>query len=143
MRLWSIHPKYLDAKGIVTCWREGLLAKAVLSNKTRGYKFHPQLLRFHSHPNSLAAINQYLLALYEETLHRNYKFDKRKVGHSRTTIKINVTSGQVHYEMFHLRKKLGKRDHKRHNQLKEITVPELHPLFNLVKGNIERWESKT
>ncbi|WP_368086417.1 pyrimidine dimer DNA glycosylase/endonuclease V [Nitrosomonas sp. Nm34] len=26
MRLWSIHPKYLDAKGLLALWREGLQA---------------------------------------------------------------------------------------------------------------------
>lgn len=46
MRLWSIHPKYLDAKGLVALWREGLLALAVLEGKTNGYRNHPQLERF-------------------------------------------------------------------------------------------------
>ncbi|MEM3714836.1 MAG: pyrimidine dimer DNA glycosylase/endonuclease V [Nitrososphaeria archaeon] len=40
MRLWSIHPKYLDQKGLVACWREGLLAKKVLLGKVKGYKNH-------------------------------------------------------------------------------------------------------
>jgi len=38
MRLWTIHPKYLDAKGLVALWRETLLAKHVLEGKTPGYK---------------------------------------------------------------------------------------------------------
>ncbi len=46
MRLWLIPPKYLDCKGLVALWREGFLAKKVLSNQTRGYKNYPQLLRF-------------------------------------------------------------------------------------------------
>jgi hypothetical protein len=142
LRLWSLHPKYLDAKGLVACWRESLLAKAVLSNKTKGYKFHPQLYRFRTHPNPLAAINQYLLALYKEAMNRGYSFDKSKIGRVSASININVTSGQVRYEMNHLKKKLWKRDRKRYNQLKGFSLPELHPLFNLVKGGIERWESK-
>ena len=35
MRLWSIHPQYLDAKGLVALWREGLLPQAVLAGRTR------------------------------------------------------------------------------------------------------------
>jgi len=31
MRLWSLHPRYLDAKGLVALWREGLLAQKVLA----------------------------------------------------------------------------------------------------------------
>jgi len=52
MRLWSLHPSYLDAKGLVALWREGLLAKAVLNGQTKGYKNHPQLERFKSHPQT-------------------------------------------------------------------------------------------
>ena len=51
MRLWSLHPKYLDSKGLVALWREGLLARAVLKGETTGYKNHPQLDRFKNLPN--------------------------------------------------------------------------------------------
>ncbi|MFR6354685.1 pyrimidine dimer DNA glycosylase/endonuclease V, partial [Akkermansia sp.] len=27
MRLWSLHPSYLDSAGLVALWREGLLAR--------------------------------------------------------------------------------------------------------------------
>ena len=46
MRLWTLHPKYLDARGLVALWRESLLAQAVLAGRTRGYRSHPQLERF-------------------------------------------------------------------------------------------------
>ena len=46
MRLWSLHPQYLDPKGLVSLWREGLLAQAVIAGQTRGYRHHPQLARF-------------------------------------------------------------------------------------------------
>jgi len=36
MRLWSLHPKYLDPQGLVALWREGLLAKVVLRGETQG-----------------------------------------------------------------------------------------------------------
>jgi hypothetical protein len=47
MRLWSLHPRYLDAKGLVALWREGLLAQKVLAGLTKGYRHHPQLTRFY------------------------------------------------------------------------------------------------
>jgi len=140
LRLWSLHPKYLDAKGLTACWRESLLAKAVLSNKTKGYKFHPQLNRFFSHPKPLAAINQYLVALYEEALNRGYLFDKKKIGRVKIKTEIKVTSGQIHFELSHLKNKLWKRDRKKYIELKEIDIPELHPLFRLIEGDIEDWE---
>ena len=46
MRLWTIHPRYLDRQGLTGLWREALLAQAVLAGLTRGYRSHPQLLRF-------------------------------------------------------------------------------------------------
>jgi hypothetical protein len=142
LRLWSLHPKYLDTKGLIACWRESLLAKAVLSNKTKGYKSHPQLHRFRSHSNPLGAINQYLFGLYKESLNRGYSFDKRKIGRTRTNLKIKVTLGQINYEKLHLERKLWKRDRRKHTQLKKIVEPELHPLFKLTSGEIEPWESK-
>jgi hypothetical protein len=36
MRLWTLHPKYLDARGLVALWREALLAQKVLRGATRG-----------------------------------------------------------------------------------------------------------
>ena len=46
MRIWSLHPGYLDRQGLVACWRESLLAQKVLAGKTVGYTRHPQLARF-------------------------------------------------------------------------------------------------
>jgi hypothetical protein len=43
MRLWSLHPCHLDAKGLVALWREGLLAQKVQACETNGYRNHPQL----------------------------------------------------------------------------------------------------
>jgi len=60
MRLWSIKFEYLDSKGIVALWREALLAKKVLEGKTKGYRNHPQLIRFKEQPDPLSAINAYL-----------------------------------------------------------------------------------
>jgi len=66
MRIWSIHPKYLDTKGLVALWRENLLAKNVLEHNTRGYKNHPQLIRSKNSGTPLQAINHYLAAVYQE-----------------------------------------------------------------------------
>ena len=140
MRLWSLHPCYLDARGLVACWREALLAKAVLSNKTKGYRRHPQLDRFRLHPQPRRAINQYLLCLYEEALSRGYAFDGKKIGSPRTRRRIPVTRGQAQYEMTHLKGKLWKRDRKGYLLLRGLKTPRLHPLFQMVQGGKESWE---
>ena len=58
MRLWSIHPRSLDARGLVALWREGLLARKVLRGRTRGYRHHPQLQRFRDLRDPVAAIEK-------------------------------------------------------------------------------------
>ena len=121
MRLWSIHPKYLDSKGLVALWREALLAKKVLQNKTKGYKDHPQLYRFKSQPLPVYSLNVYLKAIYIESKKRNYNFNQNKVGEVSRGNKISVTTDQITYEFNHLLKKLKKRDSIRYNKYKEIS----------------------
>ena len=140
MRIWSLHPKYLDAKGIVALWRETLLAKNVLQNKTKSYKNHPQLERFKKSKQSLTAINLYLSYVYDEAIERGYNFDKKKFRVSKKRIRLKVTSGQIDYEVKHLLKKLKIRDPKRFKELKSVKVFEPHPLFKVIPGKIERWE---
>ena len=62
MRIWSVHPSQLDRAGLVACWRETLLAQAVLSGRTQGYQNHPQLVRFRATAEPLAAVDEPLLA---------------------------------------------------------------------------------
>src|SRR5688572_16004798 len=129
MRLWSLHPKHLDPAGLVALWRETLLAKAVLGGKTKGYKHHPQLLRFQRHPTPRYAINAYLGAICDEADRRGYSFDRRKVGPQRRVTKIAVTNGQVAYEWKHLQRKLKRRSPALFRALPGRARPELHPLM--------------
>lgn len=140
MRLWSLHPSYLDAKGLVALWREGLLAKHVLEGKTKGYKNHPQLDRFKNSVKPLDAIHQYLAAVHDEALSRNYRFDGKKINRSFQPCKLTVTKGQMAYEVKHLLKKLRVRDVKKYKEFNASTAVKPHPLFIIVKGEIEKWE---
>ena len=142
MRLWSLHPKYLDAKGLVALWREGLLARKVLRGLTKGYKHHPQLDRFKTQDNKLQAIDSYLIAVFEEAKNRGYKFDRRKIGRRFTGTQITVSRGQLKYELTHLMKKLKLRDPERSKTLRGLSVPKPHPLFKAVRGDVELWERK-
>ncbi|MBN2190751.1 MAG: hypothetical protein JW728_06030 [Candidatus Aureabacteria bacterium] len=140
MRLWSIHPKYLDTRGLVALWREALLAKSVLQNKTRGYKYHPQLLRFKRQSSPVNSINNYLKGVWEEADKRNFRFDAQKIDPVRSSGRINVSTGQVQFEVIHLLKKLKERDKVKYNILKNQATIETHPLFKEVSGKIENWE---
>lgn len=79
MRLWSLHPSLMDTKGLVALWRESLLAKNVIENKTKGYRNHPQLIRFKKVNDPVDAINCYLSEIHKEAIKRKYNFDKSKI----------------------------------------------------------------
>lgn len=142
MRLWSIHPKYLDARGLVTLWREALLAQHVLAGKTKGYRHHPQLTRFRDSADPLQAISNYLHFIAEEADSRSYRFDRSKIFKKPTQAfsKIKVTQGQLEFEVSHLIKKLLCRSPKDCQKLKTQKVISPHPLFEITPGPIEPWE---
>ena len=140
MRLWSIHPKYLDAKGLVALWREALLALAVLQGKTKGYTHHAQLVRFRETDVPIDTMSAYLGYVLDEAVKRGYHFDAKKIKRAKTSKPLNVTRGQLLYELEHLRKKLKNRNLYGYKQLRDVAVPEAHPLFKEVPGDIEEWE---
>lgn len=140
MRLWSLHPKHLDARGLVAAWREGLLAQAVLRGRTKGYVGHSQLVRFREHPSPLGAIAGYLRALHEEAGRRGYRFAARRIGRSRARGRLVVTRGQLAFEWRHLSSKVRRRDARWKARLAGVTTPRPHPLFRVVSGDVASWE---
>ena len=140
MRLWTLHPKYLDSQGLVALWREGLLARAVLRGETRGYKYHPQLERFKSHATPRLAINAFLAVVHAESESRGFAFARDKVGPVRTVQSIAVTSGQVEYEWSHLLHKLSVRSPEFFNLWCGLGEPACHPMFRSRPGPVASWE---
>ena len=140
MRLWSLHPAFLDSKGLVAVWREGLLARAVLRGTTRGYRRHPQLIRFSAHPAPVSAINNYLRGIARESAARGYRFDRTLVGPVRNATSIPVTRGQLEFEWSHLVAKLRRRAPTQLDSLLAEPTIRPHPLFLVRDGRIESWE---
>lgn len=141
MRLWSLHPQYLDVKGLLAVWREGLLAQAVLKGATKGYKNHPQLTRFKAQTNPAETVGQYLQSIYLEAKNRQYSFDANRILQPRIRpTPISVTQGQIAYEWQHLLQKLEQRDPDRWKSLQQIEQPKPHPLFSIIPGDVEDWE---
>jgi len=140
MRLWSLHPGYLDSKGLVALWREGLLAQNVLLGKTKGYKNHPQLIRFKNKVNPVKAISNYLHYLVDEADKRNYNFIRDKIVQKEQSRSIQVNQGQLEYEYKHLLEKLKVRDPDLHIELRSIKKIKPHPLFTIIEGGVESWE---
>jgi hypothetical protein len=135
MRLWSLHPRHLDARGLVALWREGLLARAVLLGRTRGYRHHPQLERFRARPDPVAAIDAYLSRVLDDARARGYRFDPSRIRYRAGSARFPVTLGQVRLEWRHLAAKLVARTGRRPKG-----PPETHPSLRVVPGPVEAWE---
>jgi hypothetical protein len=140
MRLWTLHPRYLDAKGLAALWRETLLAQAVLRGKTRGYRHHPQLHRFLESPSPRSAINAYLSEIYAEAMIRGYRFDPSKLARVKARPRLTATRGQLLFEWAWLLQKLRVRDIAKYRSHHSIVNPDAHPLFDIEPGPISPWE---
>ena len=96
MRIWSIHPKYLDWKGLGAQWREALLAQKVLKGETKGWRNHPQLNRFKDHPEPMKAIGYYLKEIHIESQKRDYNYNFSKILKPINQIeKIPINLGKI------------------------------------------------
>jgi len=141
MRLWTVHPRYLDVKGLTAVWREGLLARAVLLGRTRGYVNHPQLVRFRAAPDPVAAVNAYLAEILAESRRRGYHFNGSLIDPAQAAT-IEETEGQLAYEWAHLLRKLADRAPDLHGAFASVDRPDPHPLFTLVPGPVRDWEKR-
>jgi len=140
MRIWTVHPRYLDRQGLVALWREALLAQAVLLGKTNGYRHHPQLDRFQGHPSPVAAIATYLSEIHRESVRRGYHFNRTKIAGSRTSKQLLETHGQLLYEWKHLKAKLKSRAPEQFRKIARIAEPVSHSLFRIIPGLVRNWE---
>jgi len=143
VRIWSLHPKYLDARGLVALWREALLAQAVLRGKTKGYIHHPQLLRFRAESSPVGSIGEYLRAVHDEATTRGYRFAAEKITRVRAFDRLAVSRGQLELEWLHLLGKLRARDPQRLARLSAVKRPQAHPLFRVVRGDVAHWEKRS
>ena len=141
MRLWSLHPRHLDSRGLVALWREALLAQAVLRGRTRGYRHHPQLVRFRAQRSPPASISEYLKAVHAESVRRGYRFDAAKIARGGTPERIDVPQGQVDFEWDHLAAKLEARAPAWLEEQRMVPRA-VHPLFRVVPGGRADWERR-
>ena len=140
MRIWSLHPKYLDSRGLVALWRETLLAQAVLLGKTKGYLHHSQLDRFREQLDPARLVATYLHSVHDEAISRGYNFAAEKTLGARSDRKLTVARGQLDFEWHHLMRKLKVRDPARAAALTHVRRPQPHPIFRVVPGEVAIWE---
>lgn len=156
MRLWSVHPKYLDKQGLTACWREGLLAASVLRRIDAGeikvgYRNHSQLVRFKAQAKPRVMVSEYLHYIVDEATTRKYSYDRSKLfPRIGLAACMELTTGQLGFEWWHLLNKIMTRSpdwvKKNLSGIGNLTVLQIqaqvdpHPLFTLVKGEVADWE---
>ena len=143
MRLWSVHPRYFDRQALIACWREGLLAQAVILEPGRGYSRHPQLERFRAAADPLTAVCSYLSAVADEADDRGYRFARERIRQPLAQApQLPVTAGQLAFEWVHLLAKLQQRNPDLWRRWQEVGVPDPHPSFRVAPGPIATWERR-
>lgn len=136
-----MHPRYFDRQALTACWREALLAQAVLASPGRGYTRHPQLERFRADPAPLEAVGAFLTGVADEADARGYRFDRSRILLPGSAVeRIALPRGQLDYEWSHLLSKLTVRSPLVAERWSALTTPDAHPIFRVVAGGIASWE---
>lgn len=159
MRVWSIHPAYLDTKGLVASWKEGIQGLNALRNprKPNGkwamFAHHPQLIRFKRFENPELCLSEYLHFIADEADRRNYNFNRNLIlpRLDENPYQIWITCGQLIYEWDFLSHKVTCRtgfwEYGKPTINGKSTVETIaswscvvHPMVVLIPGDIECWE---
>ena len=90
-------------------------------------------------PITMAA---FLAGLAEEAQSRGYHFDASKISCARFRGEIPEARGQLLYEWSHLKIKLQARAPEIAHRFRRVTLPEPHPLFHIVPGEVRDWEKR-
>ncbi|OQB09054.1 MAG: hypothetical protein BWY21_00959 [Parcubacteria group bacterium ADurb.Bin216] len=150
MRLWSIHPVYLDDIGLSRCYYEGIGGLKTMLGMQR----HPQLNRFKQSKDPVNNLKYYLIHVYTESVFRekDYKHFELLEDLCLKSYKpdyIPVSNKQLEFEIRWLVGKMStERCYNSHQKIERLmydyqnkNISSLtHHLFNVVDGEIEDWE---
>ena len=132
MSLCTIHPKYLDKQGLISLWREGLLAQKVLNGEVNIQLNSPLWEKLKKSQNPLRAIGAYLSFVAAEGARRGYKFSHEKILYPNfESYEIKVKPQDLIFEMTHLRNKLKMRDQHKWDEISKVSEVSPHPFIRL------------
>ena len=143
MRIWSLHPQYLDQKGLGGQWEEGIIAQNTLFFQEGKYLNYPVLHRVKAHQEPVAWIGMYLNEILKEAnVNRGYNYNDQLIKQLKPTLPMPVTRGQLYYEWTLLQGRLQKRDPVKMslNDGVDINNIKANPMFYVIDGDIEDWE---
>jgi hypothetical protein len=100
--------------------------------------------RFKAHLDPVAAKSYFLQENHREATNRGYNYNYSKILNPVDDIELlDLTMGQLRYELSLLSERLGRRDPEWLRKIQEEYSggpPLPHPLFNAVEGDVEPWE---
>lgn len=143
MRIWSLHPRYLDKTELIGSWNDGLRALKLLAQNHTNTIFRPELSRFRTQSEPLVAIERYLLNIAKEASRRGYSLDIKKLPPLPVfpTFKIAVSSKQVEYEWHQLMHLLAGRSPRFMRRIENSPTHDTNPIFKSLPGKeLETWE---
>lgn len=147
MRLWSIHPKYLDNRSLMVFWNDAILAKSSILGKI---DFHsPHFQRFKYIDNKEHVLNVYMKEIFLEGSKRNLNFDKNQIEDIfllplLTSDLIDLTYGQLKFEFELLVDKFKSTNNNEaleflmNSYIKDDQIESL--VFHLTDGPMESWD---
>lgn len=133
MRIWKVHPKYLDQKGLSGQWFEAIIAKNSLISKDGYWYNNPQMDIFKNSEDPIDAVNSYLEEVWVEGIRRGYKFKSEYFDDYCPLVTIPITHEDLYSDMNLLGDRVHKRDIDWYNDIWMTgmrVVP--HPLFKVI-----------
>ena len=133
MRVWTIHPRYLDRKELRLSWSSGLKALKVLSQPKIYNRFQSGLSVFRTQSEPLFALTSYLLEIAKEGKRRGMDMDVSNLPKlpKDFRLKIPVSVQRVRSDRQLLIKHLARIGKKHVEKFESMRASLTHPLFFL------------
>jgi len=133
VRLWTIHPRYLDDEALREAWRDGLNLRRALKIGSKAAEPCPDAAPWIAESRQpVRALDLYLHAIHGEARRRGRSFDASKLGPVDTKTKIPIPSSWVSADWRDLRAIVAKRSPGFFPRIESVQRPHCHPAFRRV-----------
>lgn len=134
MRIWTLHPRYLDDATLREAWRDGLAARRRLVAGSKGRPTDPLIHAIAACKHPVRVIDAYLSHLHQEAQRRGKAFDRSRIDGARAGAGFAVDSERVRDDWDQLMARMAEREPARHERQAELRRPHCHPAFKRIPG---------
>lgn len=132
MKLWKIHPKYLDDKELLDLFKHALIVKDILSGKLLAYRTNKYVSIFKERGNPILAIDAFLYQIYIEIKKRGYHQDHSNIRKVSIIEKINIKKEDIDEEYNEFLKLIKERNVEKYQSIRKEIEISPNPVFNVV-----------